>query len=344
MRGISCIAALVSAALLLHGAEEQREQGIAAFHAGRYSAAAQAFRAALAEHPKDDIARTFLALTEAATGDCSSALPVLTGAPRNPSSLSRLASLAAVKCYSREGKNNAAFQLLDELQKAYPNDADVLYLEAKLHMKAFNDATYQMFQRTPSSYRVHELSAEIFEVQHQYEDAAAEYRKAIAANVSAPDLHYRLGRAILLAKHDPDSLKKAAEEFRAELRLNPEDGACEFQLGQIAQAEGSKEEARSHFERALALAPEFEQALVALGKIEASEKKYPQAIAHLQRAVTLQPTNESAHYGLMTAYRDAGDLDKAKAEKDKLDQLQKPPSGEFTDFLKKLGEKQPEQR
>jgi hypothetical protein len=44
----------------------------------------------------------------------------------------------------------------------------------------------------------------------------------------------------------------------------------------------------------------------------------------------------------MMAYRDAGETAKAKAEKATLDKLQRPAEGEFTEFLKKLGEKPPE--
>jgi hypothetical protein len=54
--------------------------------------------------------------------------------------------------------------------------------------------------------------------------------------------------------------------------------------------------------------------------------------------VKLQPRSEVARYNLMVAYRNAGrtaDAQKAKAE---LDKLQKPPEGEFADFLKRLGE------
>jgi hypothetical protein len=41
----------------------------------------------------------------------------------------------------------------------------------------------------------------------------------------------------------------------------------------------------------------------------------------------------------MLAYRNSGDAENAKREKAILDELQKPPEGEFTEFLKKLGEK-----
>jgi tetratricopeptide (TPR) repeat protein len=254
-----------------------------------------------------------------------------------------LAGIAAVKCYSAAGDETNAFRLLAAMSVRWPNNADVLYLQAKLHMKAFNDATLAMFQRTPASYRVHQLSAEIFEVQSRYDEAVAEYRKAIEMNPQAPDLHFRLGRAILLAAHDPESLAKAAAAFENELKLNPEDGACEFQLGQISQVAGQKADAKAHFEKALDLSPHFVQSLIALGKLETQDKHYHKALALLTKAVELQPANETAHYALLTAYRDAGQMDKAKAEKAILDKLQKPPEGEFSDFLKKLGEKPPAQ-
>jgi len=341
MRAIERLLSVALLTPLLLPATSTRDEGIAAFQTGHYSTALQKLTEA-AKDPSDTQARAFLALTQAATGDCQTALPGLTSVPPASGDVYRLAGLAAAKCYSLAG-DAKAFTLIASLERAYPKDSDVLYLAAKLHMKAFNDATFAMFQRTPASYRVHELSAEIFEVQNRYSDAIAEYRKAIELNPKAPDLHFRLGRALLLESHNQETLDQAASEFRLELQLNPEDGACEFQLGQIAQVKGNADDARAHFERAIELSPHFIQALIALGKMNTQAKRYPQAIELLSRAVHLQPSNETAHYALLTAYRDSGDMEKAKAEKEILDRLQKPPDGEFADFLKKLGEKQPEQ-
>jgi tetratricopeptide (TPR) repeat protein len=314
------------------------EEGVAAFNAGRYSVALAKLTEA-AKDPTNKEAHLFLALSRAATGGCTIALPALIAMADEK----KLAGLAAVKCQSAAGAETKALALLDQMEARWPKDADVLYLKAKLHMKAFNDTTLAMFQRTPASYRVHELSAEIFEVQSRYDEAIAEYHKAIELNPQAPDLHFRLGRAILLAGHNPDSLAKAASAFQEELKLNPEDGACEFQLGQIAQVEGKRVDAREHFENALHLAPQFVQAMIALGKMETLDRHYDRAIGLLSNAVELQPANETAHYALLTAYRDAGQIDKAKEQKAILDKLQKPPEGEFNDFLKKLGEKPPAQ-
>jgi hypothetical protein len=45
----------------------------------------------------------------------------------------------------------------------------------------------------------------------------------------------------------------------------------------------------------------------------------------------------------MMAYRNAGRMDDAQREKALFDKLSRPPEGEFTEFLKKLGEKAPKQ-
>jgi len=318
--------------------------GLTAYRDGHYSVALKKLKEASETEPGNAKARAYLALAQAAAADCGSALDELTRTANDTEAgtLARLAGLAASKCQMNAGKTAAALALLEDLEKRYPKDADILYALAKLHMKAFNDATLEMFQRAPASYRVHELSAEIFEVENRYADAVGEYRKAIAQNPQAPDLHFRLGRALLLASHDAAALDAAKTEFEAELRLSPEDAACEFQLGAIAQAQTREDDARQHFSRALELSPDFADALVALGKIESRMKQFNQAIGHLERATALQPANENAHYALMMAYRDAGQTAKAKAEKATLDKLQRPAEGEFTEFLKKLGEKPPE--
>ncbi len=338
MRAIRLFAALLIANPALWSSTAAQQQGIEAFKEGRYSVAFEKLKTL-----HDPTSRAFFALTQAAMGECRSAMPALLTVAPAQSETFRLSRIGAVKCYEAQNEFQKAFALLDALRLQFPNDPDVLYLSAKLHMRAFNEATLSMYGRAPSSYRVHELSGEIFEVEDRYADAAAEYRKAIEANPNAPELHFRLGRALLLESHSEQALNDAATEFRNELKLSPEDSACYFQLGQIAQVQGKPETAIPEFERALALSPDFVHALIALGKLESQRKQYPRAIDLLTRATRLQPANETAHYALMTTYRDFGQMDKAGVEKATLDRLQKPPEGEFTEFLKKLGEKPPQQ-
>ncbi len=309
-------------------ADDPLRHGVEAFHAGRYAEA----RGYLGQS-KDPQAPVFLALVQAATGGCAEAVPRLATAFTDATepTLRRLTGEALMSCVE------------SNLKADYPSDADVLYQSARAHLRAWNDVVYQMFQKTPASYRVNQISGEIFEIQGRYREAAAEYRKAIEKNPRAIDLHFRLGRVILIDSQGPEALENARREFEAELALNNGDAAAEYEVGQILIAQGKRDAGVRRVERALALRPDFVEALVAVGRARVEDKRYRDAISHLNRAVKLQPRNETAHYSLMMAYRNSGDLEAAKREKAVLDELQKPPEGEFTDFLKKLGEKPPKQ-
>ena len=231
---------LLALALPLLAADSVTERGVAAFGQGRYLEASRLLQDAVKSDPADEHARTFLALTRAATGHCAEAVPDL--AERFDKStnadLSRLAGLALVGCFVSEGQLAGALPITARLESKYPDDADVLYQAARVHMRAFNDVTRRMFEKTPASYRVNQLSAEIFETQNKFTEAAAEYRKAIAKNPRALNLHFRLGRAILLESHGPEALTLAQKEFEAELALNAGDAAAEFQIGRRGQGRG----------------------------------------------------------------------------------------------------------
>jgi tetratricopeptide (TPR) repeat protein len=318
-------------------AQTSVNDGIAAFHQGRYAEA----KKILTSFPADPRAQTFLALATAGAGACPEAEPRLKQQLESNSDaqLRRLAGLGLTQCLIARKDFDAAVSVLARLQHDFPKDADVLYESARLHMRAWNEAVLHMYQEAPSSFRVNQLSAEVFETQGRYGEAIAEYRKAIEKNRDALNLHFRLGRALLLESHSQAALEQAQKEFEAELALNPSDAAAEYQIGQILIARQNGDQAASHFAKAVALSPDFPEALVALGKTHLNAKRYSEAIPLLERAVRAQPNLESAHYALMLAYRNTGNSEKALKEKAELDRLQKPPEGEFSEFLKKLGEK-----
>src|SRR5258708_23077537 len=124
-------------------------------------------------------------------------------------------------------------------------------------MRAWNDTLYEMYRKTPGSYRVNQISAEIFEIQNRYPEAAAEYRKAIEKNPAVLNLHFRLGRTLLLESHSPDNLVLARREFEKELALNPADAVAEYEIGQILLTSQQSPEATRRFERALEISPDF---------------------------------------------------------------------------------------
>jgi tetratricopeptide (TPR) repeat protein len=336
MRVIKLLFVLVAATL---GQTDLLLEGLSRFHQGDYLGA-EATLAKVLEERDDSRARTFLALARAATGRCAMAEEGLERefAGNADAALRRLAGLGVVQCRLSRGEYDLAFPVVARLRELYPSDPDVLYQTARLHMRAWNDTIYRLFQSAPASYRVNQLSAEIFETQGKYQEAVAEYRKAIEKNPAALNLHYRLGRAILMESHAAEALDRARREFEAELALNPNDEVAEFQVGQILLAQQNGEEGKKRLRRAIQLQPEFTEALMALGKRLLEEKNHDEAIALLERAIRAAPRSEPARYNLMRAYRNAGRLEEARRQQEELRKLQQPPAGEFTEFLKKLGE------
>jgi tetratricopeptide (TPR) repeat protein len=227
---------------------------------------------------------------------------------------------------------------LAKLEKEFPNDPDVLYENARFHLKAWNGAVERMFEKAPASFRVNQLSAEIFEIQGRYDEAVAEYRKAIQKSPDTLVLHYRLGRALLLRSHEPEALTEARREFEAELKLNPYDAVAHYQIAQILEVQQQPDAAAKALERTLELSPDFPEALVALARYRSRANNHTAAIGLLERVVKLQPSSESSWYALMVAYRNAGRTDDAVAAKQKLDALQQSTAGEFSDFLRRIGE------
>jgi len=139
-------------------------QGISAFQQGRYAEASRLLEDAVRLDPSDAHARAFLALARAAGGHCPEAIAELTARFQGSgdADLARLAGLALVQCMIAGGAPGKALAVAAQLEAKYPDDADVLYQAARLHMRAFNDVTRRMFEKTPASYRVNQLSAEIF--------------------------------------------------------------------------------------------------------------------------------------------------------------------------------------
>lgn len=299
------------------------EDGIAQFRRGEFESA----RKSLSTVQPSPLRDVFLAISEVNTGHCADAEPKLRVRYEVPE-LRRLAGSALLQCLTLLGRMEEALPLAEKLGREFPRDPDVLYQSARLHMQAFNDTVARLFEHAPASYRVNQLSGEILDVQARPAEAAQEYRKAIAKNPAAINLHYRLGRALLVT----GQFDEARREFETELKLNPEDALAEFQIAQIDAAQ-QKPTAAEHYERALQLRPGFVEAMVALARLRPAS-----AIGLLEEAVKLAPAHESARYGLMVAYRNAGRLADAQTQKAELDRLRKPPEGEFTEFLKRLGE------
>lgn len=309
--GLVVACALLSA----QNAEELLTNGIEQFHKGQYAAARDSFEKTLALSPADARALAYLAVTRASLGECGNTLSELRhqfDRNRDPE-LRKSTGIAIIDCLLPRNEFDEILSTLGELEKRFPSDPDVLYEAARVHRLGWTYSMGRLLRTAPDSWRAHQLSAEVFENQGRWKEAAVEFRKAIAQNPVALRLHYQLG---VVLRRDTTDLEPARKEFQAELALNPLDVAAEYYLGDIDLTQDKPLEAAGHFEQALKLHPQFAEALVGLGRAKLALQQTAEAIRSLELAVQIQPDMQAAHHHLMLAYRAAGKNKQAQHEEE----------------------------
>jgi tetratricopeptide (TPR) repeat protein len=253
----------------------------------------------------------------AENGHCVEALPELKkNAPHVPDKeLKRRAGLDGVHCAMTLNRPEEALDFLQFLAHEFPRDPEVLYVATHAYSDLSIRASQELVHAAPSSYQVHELNAESFEMQGKWNEAAQEYRKVLKENPRLPGIHFRLGR-LLLSKPDPSAseAEEAKKEFQEELKLDPKNAGAEYVLGELARQAGEWPEAIEHFSKATKLDSGFSEAFLGLGTSLLSAKQFAEAIPPLETAAKLQPENPTAHYQLSIAYGRTGRKQDAERE------------------------------
>jgi tetratricopeptide (TPR) repeat protein len=108
-------------------------------------------------------------------------------------------------------------------------------------------------------------------------------------------------------------LDAAAAALERTLALYPGDAAAAVRLAQVELERRRPEQARPLFERAGADAGTRAAALFGLGRLAAAERKWSEAARHFEAALAAQPAASSIRHPLALAYRELGQLDRARA-------------------------------
>ncbi|MCY3775209.1 MAG: tetratricopeptide repeat protein [Candidatus Aminicenantes bacterium] len=123
---------------------------------------------------------------------------------------------------------------------------------------------------------------------------------------------YRWSHYLALGYRAKGDLEQAGAQYRNVLTLRPNDLAAVLGLARIELEQGRTEAAAKHFQRALKLDPASAAAMAGLGEIAAAGRDYGKAVEQYEEALQRQPQASSLHYRLAMAYRQLGQVDKAR--------------------------------
>jgi predicted Zn-dependent protease len=231
------------------------------------------------------------------------------------SSTQRMCGLQLLRAYTGLGRDSDAVETALALNKAFPNDPEVLYHTGRIYGNFAYIVMEKLHDEAPNSIWMLQAQGEANESQKDYDAAIIAFNHVLALDPHRPGIHYRLGRVYLVRwqqSQKPEDRESARKEFQAEMEIDPGNGNAAYELAKMAADDNNLDEARKQFEALIARFPDFEEALVGLGGVYLQSQAGAQAVVPLQRATKLDANDEVAWYRLAQAERAAGNRDAAQ--------------------------------
>ncbi|HEV3202241.1 MAG TPA: tetratricopeptide repeat protein [Bryobacteraceae bacterium] len=189
------------------------------------------------------------------------------------------------------------------------------------HAKAANELALQAFFRLgqlPESVEQHRLKAEIARGQGRHLESVQEWRAALALAPRNPRLEREIAVSLFMAA----DYKSALDEATRLLKIEPRSAELNFVAGDCLVRLEQAEPSLPYLRAALAADPTMLAADASLGLALSRLGKSAEAIPHLQKALELDEDG-SLHYQLSSAYRAAGQAEKARAAMTQYQQIVK---------------------
>jgi predicted Zn-dependent protease len=220
-----------------------------------------------------------------------------------------MSGLQLERAYTAVHRDSDAVSVALELQRLFPNDAEVLYHNERIFGNFAYLTVMKLAEVAPDSIWRRQAQAEADESQGLHDAAIAAYREVLASDPNRRGIHYRIGRCYrerARETHHPDDLVSAMNEFQAELKIDAGNANAAYEIGELHRLAGELEPARSYFESAVQMYPDFPEANLGLGTVLASMGRPTEALPHLKVATANDPEDEASWYRLSQVERSLG--------------------------------------
>jgi len=293
--------------------------GAAYARAGRYEQAIAQYRRALKVQPNNAPVELNLALSYYKIGNTEQAAPIFEKVHRSvPSELQP--ALLLSDCWLAMGRNKDVIGLLTPFAGGKPENAAVDYALGTALVRdnqvQRGQALIERILRKGDSAEAHLLMGTTKLGVSDFAGALEDFTKAVQLNPSLPDVYSYYGLALLRTGDQ----KGAADAFRQELTVNPNDFNANLQLGALAKMDERYDEALKYLAHALLVRPNNIGVRYQLASIAFGQGNSDEARRLLEEMVKEAPNFTEAHVTLATVYyrlkrKEDGDRERAIIQK-----------------------------
>lgn len=315
--------------LKLHpaSAEGYAHLGLLEARQEHYNEAVPLYRKAFALSPTMPGLRLNLGLSLFKSGALRAAIedfiPQLKSEPPSSPEALRLTTLIGMAHYGL-GEYGAAIPYLRAATSHDPQNLPyrLLLAHSCLWSKQYQcvlDVYHQILALNAESAEADILAGEAMDEMKDHAGATQQFRAAVKVNPQEPNVHFGLGYLLW----SQNQYEEAAEEFQAELGNVPNHAEALAFLADCEMQMSHPETAMPLLEKAIGIDPKVERAHLDLGILYAEAGRQEDASRELNVAARLVPSDVNVHWRLARLYRAMGQKEKANIEFQKTNSLHK---------------------
>jgi protein O-GlcNAc transferase len=281
-----------------HNPEALKRLGIVEQTELKFSDSIECFKRVSREHPDYPQVNFFLGLSYYGQRDLNDAIASLNQELKTSTSHPATRYYLAL-ALEAVGRINDAIVQLDQVGAENPNNANVFYELARLHLAASFRAIDRLRKIDPDSFQNHAFMGELYAEEGHYEAAVGQYQAALRKQPDALGIHSPLG----VAYWNLNQLGPAEKELLLALEESPDDPRANLYLGDMALRQQQFSKALPYLKRAEAGRPQDVESRLLLGRCHIGLGDLQQAKVELLLTVRLDPTDPRSHYMLAEVYQ-----------------------------------------